>query len=619
MNKITSYLVAISYVCCQLVCICNQSIVLAAQRTNISISSSNRFAISSLENEGGIESSGTIQAADNVPKNSDIWSEVTLSDGISLSDISSIIDIGYQDPYGNDYLTQKYGYGPTWMNYCGEPSDTSYSNENQATYQSNGIIFRDANGLLGIRNFSGEILVQGLEGVHNYDGTVKTGPVYTYYGISLSDNTVISNDYRTIETYNGEYLYDFVGGDASIWYVNESGELKVGIIGEPDTSNSPDLSYVDEETFSSWLVVPRIDEQTKKLLGSAVIAPGLQISVLNDYNPWDLDDNRGFVNGFYVISHDQGFYDSIGTLQSPDSSVRRDAGYGMVQASTGKLITKRIYQDIKWFEDGLCPVEWDNKWAYIDQTGKEVTDFLFDDASVLFDRKAYVKYGGCYHLIQFSDETGSGASPSDAGTAWKETYRSFLLNCLTNPPEGIDTTYSNMVFCLSDMNMDGIPEIAYARGDCGHDSTIHIAAYRDGQVVPIGEYGFGQAGRCSIDREKGMIRSEFAGAGGGWVDYLQLDFSRQDGLRSVKEFERDTSGGSYTYKMTDDNGNVTETSEEVYESEIQALDVQAEYTDYIVYQYPQDDYSDKSRKKRYLFEITTDSINKAIDTYVSAY
>lgn len=196
-------MVAISYVCCQLVCICNQSIVLAAQRTNISISSSNRFAISSLENEGGIESSGTIQLADNVPKNSDIWSEVTLSDGISLSDISSIIDIGYQDPYGNDYLTQKYGYGPTWMNYCGELSDTSYSNENQATYQSNGIIFRDADGLLGIRNFSGEILVQGLEGVHNYDGTVKTGPVYTYYGISLSDNTVISNDYRTIETYNG--------------------------------------------------------------------------------------------------------------------------------------------------------------------------------------------------------------------------------------------------------------------------------------------------------------------------------------------------------------------------------------------------------------------------------
>lgn len=66
------------------------------------------------------------------------------------------------------------------------------------------------------------------------------------------------------------------------------------------------------------------------------------------------------------------------------------------------------YQDAKYFEDGYAPVKKYGKWGYIDSTGKEVTDFIFDDASVLYHGKAMVKWKGQYGVIDVQSTLKSG-------------------------------------------------------------------------------------------------------------------------------------------------------------------------------------------------------------------
>ena len=67
--------------------------------------------------------------------------------------------------------------------------------------------------------------------------------------------------------------------------------------------------------------------------------------------------------------------------------------------TTGEPITEFIYDDVKWFEDGYCPVMKDGKWGFIDETGTEVTDFIFDDVSGLYQGKTYVGLNGVYGIM----------------------------------------------------------------------------------------------------------------------------------------------------------------------------------------------------------------------------
>ena len=76
---------------------------------------------------------------------------------------------------------------------------------------------------------------------------------------------------------------------------------------------------------------------------------------------------------------------------------------GLVDISTGKLITSEWYQYSKWFEDGYCPVRKDGKWGYIDTEGNEVTDFIFEDASVSYNGRVFVKLNGKYGILDLKN------------------------------------------------------------------------------------------------------------------------------------------------------------------------------------------------------------------------
>lgn len=82
-----------------------------------------------------------------------------------------------------------------------------------------------------------------------------------------------------------------------------------------------------------------------------------------------------FVNGFYSC------------YQKTDN----DKKLAVIDARSGKAITEYQYKSVGYFENGYCPVQNRNgKWAYINANGEEVTDFLFDSASAIYEGKAWV-------------------------------------------------------------------------------------------------------------------------------------------------------------------------------------------------------------------------------------
>ena len=56
------------------------------------------------------------------------------------------------------------------------------------------------------------------------------------------------------------------------------------------------------------------------------------------------------------------------------------------------------------FSEGLCGVEKDGKWGFIDKTGKEVVPFIYDDVNWFGEGLSEVKKDGKYGFINKTGE-----------------------------------------------------------------------------------------------------------------------------------------------------------------------------------------------------------------------
>ena len=104
-----------------------------------------------------------------------------------------------------------------------------------------------------------------------------------------------------------------------------------------------------------------------------------------------------YANGYYPVIASDDFNSDYEKLSG---SHGQKAAF--VNGETGELITEYLYDDYQWFQGGYCPVKRDGKWTYINKDGKEISGLLFDDASVVYAGKAYVKYDGAYRLIDLN-------------------------------------------------------------------------------------------------------------------------------------------------------------------------------------------------------------------------
>ncbi len=73
--------------------------------------------------------------------------------------------------------------------------------------------------------------------------------------------------------------------------------------------------------------------------------------------------------------------------------------YAFVDIRNNEPVTGYLYDELKYFEDGYAPARRDGKWGFIDEKGKEVSPFIFDDVTVLNEGRTYVGIGGQYGVL----------------------------------------------------------------------------------------------------------------------------------------------------------------------------------------------------------------------------
>ena len=112
-----------------------------------------------------------------------------------------------------------------------------------------------------------------------------------------------------------------------------------------------------------------------------------------------LVQNRNFNNNpyedvsFNAAINDNFFY----TCVAGDNAL-----FGFVNARTNEPITAIEYQDLLYFNEGIGAVKKD-KWAFINEKGELLSDFIFEDVTPIIDGKSYVKVNGYYGILNLKE------------------------------------------------------------------------------------------------------------------------------------------------------------------------------------------------------------------------
>ena len=110
----------------------------------------------------------------------------------------------------------------------------------------------------------------------------------------------------------------------------------------------------------------------------------------------------------------EGIYDDVRSFSEGLAHVQLNDKWGFID-KTGKEIILFKYDDAEDFSEGLAPVELNFKWGFIDKTGKEVIPLKYDNAYSFSEDLDLVKLNGKWGFI---DKTGKIVIPfkyDDAG------------------------------------------------------------------------------------------------------------------------------------------------------------------------------------------------------------
>lgn len=212
------------------------------------------------------------------------------------------------------------------------------------------------------------------------------------YGAKISDSKAIVLDASFKETteidasnfiyhpYDGNQLYD----DIAIQ------DGKKGIYSPIRNKSGEDTSSYEFTEFDGYLASEYIAKNvnSKNQVEGTVVATS-EGKVLSQIDGELYEKESGmFVNGFVPIYKEEDGTKLIALFNAED----------------GKQITEYEYTDVGYFQNGYCPIKnTKDKWAYIDEEGNLVTDFIFDEASSLYEGKAWVIKDGLAGVINLKD------------------------------------------------------------------------------------------------------------------------------------------------------------------------------------------------------------------------
>lgn len=318
-----------------------------------------------------------------------IWA---IEPSLEYEDIDNVIQGYYRQPSRARWYLEMTGYSSSWQNHTSDIVNVEYpSNMFTCTL----------NGRYGILNDEGKMILDGIEPLQSYTGEKNPLEAKEYYSYVVKQNGVLYQLNQDM-TAGEEITHGMMAGDYPFHpFVMHQEAFVYNMYMYDDESFIKPFKEVDESYMNlpDICYVPVVGSYTNYVddvwTGMAKMDKDGNILHIYDYVPCNgIQNTDTLVNGYYVTAHEPVDITCMTDMQPKDIAYK-----DIVSLETGEIINAEPYQDVLWFEDGYCPVMKDGKWGFIDETGTEVTEFIFEDVTALYQGKSYVKYTGRYGLL----------------------------------------------------------------------------------------------------------------------------------------------------------------------------------------------------------------------------
>ena len=276
-----------------------------------------------------------------------------------------------------------------------------------------------------LSDYSPDILIaerDGSQGIISYNGNQLLAPdlsimgspfqqgiiagVYqnaTAYGITdtaAGKTKILSKDGTSVTEVNSTDFVTSVSGDSNAqpYLAEQNGTPGICAMTKDAAGNNTGWAFeaIDPSLLKGRTVLTQINDSCNPVT-SVIFNPtdGSVMSVADGYK------QGSFANGYYITTGSR-----HATLTEAGSAQGVAVGY----------------QDAKYMTDGYCPMELNDKWGFVDGTGKQATDFIFDDVTPLYDGKALASINGKYGILDVKKilESGKQINMSTASVGEKE-------------------------------------------------------------------------------------------------------------------------------------------------------------------------------------------------------
>lgn len=342
-----------------------------------------------------------------------------------------------------------------------------------------------------------------------------------YYGESYDTFNVLSEDYSTIL-----YSFDDVGGYGvpSIEYCVENGKLYHMDSGYPTLEFSEsDMVDVLKDTLVPVVHVSELNGKADTTGGAFYNQGGYAyVDEKGNIIAQEAYYGSSFVNGFYVGYVDKDSYDD----HWHDEENNKCA---IIDAASGKPITEFIYGAALYFEEGYCPVKRDGKWGFIDESGAEVTEMIFDKVSTLYEGKVAVIVAGNFAIIDLKETL-------DSGPLTKELVEGAVAEIVAAKEEAKANRESTMRFPEDFVGTYSLTSGAGAWGTSIelHEDGTFEGAYHDSEMGMTGEgYPYGTVYYCTFSGKFVLVKE--VGYNTYSVELQDLKLEDEEGKEEIED------------------------------------------------------------------------------------
>ena len=319
------------------------------------------------------------------------------------------------------------GFGSNW----GYTNASSY-NRQYATDYPTPVIRVQKGGNWGVMDYSGNLLNDYKASVIYYDGIIQSYYEFVdnqYYEMNSDYSQGIHEDLQVGGMFPGVYVRNGVvmqnDLSAETPYVDDTGNRYIAPIFEGE--------YAWNSTASGYAIVGTDGSVT------ALPSDGAPLMVMNSTTYYE-DMQQDIENG------NEAWMKSYSTFANGVIKMENAAGkIALYDADAQNYITGYDYDDATYYNDGICGVKQGDKWAFIDRSGKLLSDFIYDKVSAVSGGKVAVKDASGIRILDISvalnnagyevpaEESTAPAQAEPAGSEPTVTVLVDKLNIRTAP------------------------------------------------------------------------------------------------------------------------------------------------------------------------------------------